>query len=208
MLRRLNVRDESGFLLVELLAASMFIALIFGLCSALIVEFQRRDSTLMGQAVLATEARPTLDTMAAEIESAMCNGTGPTATQPITNATATSITFTAPDMKTPYTMRQYTYTLTSGSLNRQIVVGASSGGAWTFTGTPLLNQAVQQVTNATVFHYYDSTGTEIAAPVSAANLPNIAKVTMTLVIVPKATGGIGTLTTQQSATLRTPTCSS
>ncbi len=208
MLSRLKLRDEGGFMLVELLAASMFIALIFGLCSALIVEFQRRDSTLMGQSVLASEARPALDTMAAEIQSAMCNGTGISGTQPITNATATSITFTAPDMKTPYTMRQYTYTLTNGTLSRQIVVGASSGGAWTFTGTPLIGQAVQQVTNATVFNYYDSNGNPISAPVSATNLPSIAKVTMTLVIVPKATGGIGTLTTQQSATLRTPTCSS
>jgi len=206
VLRRLKLRDESGFMLVELLAASMFIALIFGLCSALIVEFQRRDSTLMGQSVLASEARPTLDTMSAEIQSAMCNGSGLTGTQPITNATATSITFTAPDEKTPYTMRQYTYSLSNGTLSRTIVVGSSSGGAWTFTGTGVTGQAVQYVTNATVFHYYDSTGTEIAAPVSATNLPKIAKVTMTLVVTPKATGGIGTLTTQQSATLRTPIC--
>ena len=207
MLSRSKLHDEGGFLLVELLAASMFIALIFGLCSALIVEFQRRDSTLTSQAVLASEARPALDTMAAELQSAMCNGTGASATQPVTSATATAITFTAPDEQTPYNLRQYTYTLTNGELDRQVAIGTSAGGSWSF-GTPLTSQAVERVTNSTVFHYYDSNGTEITAPVTGASLDNIAKVTMTLVVVPKATGGTGTLTAQQSATLRTPTCTS
>jgi hypothetical protein len=148
-----------------------------------------------------------LDTMAAELQSAMCNGT----TQPITVANGTQVTFTSPDRQQPYHLQQITYTLASGVLTRQLALSTNTGGPpWTM-GTASSTDLVQSVTNSVVFDFLSSSGTDLSpggTAVSAANLPNIAKVTMTLVVAPPPSNGTASLTAQTSASLRTPTCNS
>jgi hypothetical protein len=76
-------------------------------------------------------------------------------------------------------------------------------------GAVQTTNSVDSVTNSVVFDFISSSGQDLSpsgAAVSAANLPKIAKVTMTLVVTPSASHGTGSLTAQSSAALRTPSC--
>ena len=218
MLSRIDSRGEDGFTLIELLAAMLLISAVFAAFAGTFSMVEQRDNTLQGQAVLATTARPMLDTMASELESAMCNGT----TQPITTANGTQLSFTTPDRQQPYHLQQITYTLSNGVLTRQVALSTNTGGPpWTM-GAAQTTNTVNSVTNSVVFDFRkqpppgDQFGqndpsldlSPNGAAVSAANLPLIREVTMLLTVVPFASSGTGSLTTQSSATLRTPTCSS
>ena len=205
MLSGLDPRSEDGFLLMELLIASIMLGLVLGAFVAIVTMFESRDNTLQNQAVLVAQARPVLDTWAGELQSAVCNGT----TQPITAASGTAVTFTSPDRQQPYHLQQISYTLSNGVLSRQVALSTNTGGPpWTM-GAARPSTTVPSVTNATVFDFISSSGQDLSpggATVSAANLPNIAKVTMTVVVAPATSNGTGPLTVQASGSLRTPIC--
>lgn len=205
MLSGTQLQDEGGFLLIDLIVAALLLLIVLSAFTGLYTMIGGRANTLEKQAVLAAQARPMLDTMAAELQSAMCNAT----TQPITSASGTQVTFTTPDRQQPYHLQQITYTLAGGVLSRQVAVSTNTGGPpWTI-GAAQASTTATSVTNATVFDFLSSSGTDLSpggAAVTAANLPSIAKVTMTLVVAPPAGRGSGSLTAETSATLRTPTC--
>ena len=192
-------------MLLDVLTAMVLVSVVVAAFAGIFTSVVRRDTTLQRQATLASTARPMLDSMAAELQSAVCNGT----TQPITSASGTQVTFTTPDRQQPYHLQQIFYTLASGVFSRQVALSTNTGGPpWTM-GTVRASTSVDSVTNAAVFDFISSSGTDLSpggAAVSSANLPNIAKVTMTLVVVPTASNGAGSLTVQSSASLRTPLC--
>jgi hypothetical protein len=203
VLSRLEAQAEDGFLFIDSLTAAIMMGIVFVVFSALVVTLEHRDNALEGQAVAAAQARPMLDTMAAELESAVCNGT----TQPITSASGTQVTFTTPDRQQPYHLQRITYTLSGGTLSRQVALSTNTGGPpWTM-GTTRASTAVTSVQNPVVFDFVSSAGQDLSpngAAVSTANLPSIDHVTMTLTVKPASYAG--TLTAQSSASLRTPTC--
>lgn len=207
MLSSPHLHDEGGFLIIDLITAALLLLIMLGAFTGIYSMLGGRDSTMQKQAVLAAQARPMLDTMAAELESAMCNGT----TQPITSASGTQVSFTTPDRQQPFHLQQITYTLSSGVLSRQVALSTNTGGPpWTM-GTARASTTATRVTNAVVFDFISSSGTDLSpsgTAVSAANLPSIAKVTATLVVTPANSRGAGSLTSETSATLRTPTCNS
>jgi Tfp pilus assembly protein PilV len=205
VLNRPQLRDEGGFLLIDLITAAALLLIMLGAYSVMYSGVGTRESTLQTQAALAATARPMLDSMAAELQSAMCNGS----TQPITAANGTAVTFTTPDRQQPFHLQQITYSMASGTLTRQLAQSTNTGGPpWTL-GTPVTTDLVSNVTNSVVFDFLSSSGTDLSpggATVTAANLPNIARVVMTLVVAPPPSNGTGSLTSQTSASLRTPTC--
>lgn len=202
-----DLRDEGGFLLIDLITAAALLLIMLGAFSVMYTGVGTRENTLQSQGELAAEARPMLDTMAAELQSAMCNGS----TQPITVANGTQVTFTTPDRQQPYHLQQITYGLSSGVLTRQLAMSTNTGGPpWTM-GPATTIDIVPSVTNSVVFDFVSSSGTDLSpngAAVTAANLQNIAKVTMTLVVAPPPSNGTGSLTAQTSASLRTAACNS
>jgi Tfp pilus assembly protein PilW len=205
MLSRLELRSEGGFLLVELLIAATMLAIVIGSFTAIYTMVESRSNTIETQAVLVAQARPVLDTMADQLQSAVCNGT----TQPITAASGTQVTFTTPDRMQPYHLQQITYSLSGGVVSEQIAQSTNTGGPpWTM-GAARAAPSVPSVTNPVVFDFLSSSGQDLSpsgATVTAANLPNIAKVTMTVVVTPSTSNGSGTLTVQSSSSLRTATC--
>jgi prepilin-type N-terminal cleavage/methylation domain-containing protein len=217
MLSTLELRSEDGFSLIELLAAMLLLGVLVGAFAGIFTMVQQRDNTLQGQSVLATQARPMVDAMATELESAMCNGT----TQPVTTAKGTQLSFTAPDRQQPYHLQQISYTLSNGVLTRQVAISTNTGGPpWTM-GPAVTTGTVPSVTNAVAFDFRkqppsgDALGqndptldlSPNGAAVSAANLSLIREVTVLLTVAPSsASNGTAALTTQASATLRTPTC--
>jgi Tfp pilus assembly protein PilV len=213
VLSRVDPQSDGGFLLIELLAATLLIAVVVGAFAGIFTMIEQRDNTLQQQSVLAATARPMLDTMAAELESAMCNGT----TQPITAASGTQLTFTAPDRQQSYHLQRISYTLSNGVFTRTVALGTYNGSVWQW-GTARTSTTVDSVTNAVVFDFRaapqpgqtQTQATDLSpngAAVSAANLSNIREVTMVLSVTPYASRGTGSLTAQGSASLRTPSCS-
>jgi hypothetical protein len=208
VLSRLDLRREQGFLLVDVLTAGVLTAMLVASAAALLVAIVGRNATMTSQAVLGTEGRSTLDTLGHELQSALCNGS----TAPITSASGTQISFTAPDRQLPFHLRQITYTLIGGALTRQVTISTNTDGPpWTF-GSPLpVQTVVDAVTNSTPFQYYDSSGTDLSpsgGAVAGGDLSTIAKVVATLTLVPPASRGTGSVTTQNAAMLRTPGCGS
>ncbi len=215
MLSRVDPQSDGGFLLIELLAATLLIAVVVGAFAGIFTMIEQRDNTLQQQSVLAATARPMLDTMAAELESAMCNST----TQPITAASGTQLTFTAPDRQQPYHLQQISYTLSSGVLTRKVATGTNTNGLALDDGQQSgPATTVDSIKNAVVFDFRaapqpgqtQTQATDLSpngAAVSAANLSNIREVTMVLSVTPYASRGTGSLTAQGSASLRTPSCS-
>src|SRR5581483_2148486 len=128
VLSRIAPRSEDGFLLLDLLTAMILVTVVVAAFAGIFTTVERRDTALQKQAVLASAARPMLDTMAAELQSAICNGT----TQPITTASGTQVVFTTPDRKQPYHLRQISYSLASGVFSRQVALSTNTGGPpWT-----------------------------------------------------------------------------
>ena len=97
--------DDRGFLLVEAIVAMALLSIAFALFAEFASMMTNRNATLSRQAYLSSQARAALDTFSDDIEGGVCNGTGSSGTQPITNATTTSITFYSADRQSPYHLR-------------------------------------------------------------------------------------------------------
>jgi type II secretory pathway pseudopilin PulG len=198
-----HVESDEGLLLIEALMAVALTGILFAAFATFVSLMSTRDASLTREAYLGGLARAGTDELSRELESAVCNGT----TQPITSATTTQVQFTTPDRQQPFHLQQLTYSLSGGVFSRQIALSTNTNGPpWTMgaAGSPV--SIVGSVTNPSVFRYYDSTGTELtptAGALTAAQLPQIARITLTLTVVPLASHGSGSLTTQGSATVRT-----
>jgi hypothetical protein len=190
-------------MLVEALIAVALMAILFGLFAAVSSLMTSRQTTLTRQAYLSAQSRAGTDELSRELESAMCNGT----TQPITAATTTQVQFTAPDRLQPFHLVQYTYALTGDTFSRQMARSTNTNGPpWTMGAASAAAAIVNSISNPSVFRYYDSTGAELTptnGALTAAQLPKIARITLTLTVVPVGSRGSGALTTQGSATVRT-----
>ncbi|HEY2776500.1 MAG TPA: prepilin-type N-terminal cleavage/methylation domain-containing protein [Gaiellaceae bacterium] len=195
--------SEAGFSLVELLIAMGLMSLLFGSFAALGSLMTSRDATMTRQAYLSTQGRAAIDTLSGALESAMCNGT----TQPITSATPTQVQFFSPDRLQPFHLMQITYSLSGGVFSRQVAASTNTNGPpWTMGAAGGAFPVVASVVNTAVFKYYDSSGTDLSpagAALTSVQLPKVARVTATLTLTPLASRGVGSLTTQGSATVRT-----
>jgi hypothetical protein len=198
-----SIGSEAGFTLVETLSAVALTGIVFALFASLSSMMSSRDATLTQQAYLSVQARAGTDELTRELQSAMCNNT----TQPVTTATTTAVQFTAPDRQQPFHLQQLTYSLTNGVFSRTIAASTNTNGPpWTMGTTGNAAAIVDSISNPSVFRYYDSTGAELTpsgGSLTSAQLSKVARVTLTLTVVPQGSHGTGSLTTQGSATLRT-----
>ena len=106
-------RDESGFTLIELLTVLSILVIVVTAFTLVLQTTLTRGATITEHATLESEGRAVLDTMAAELRQAACNGT----VSPIVTASHTQLTFYTPDRQTPYHMREVSYTLSGGALS-------------------------------------------------------------------------------------------
>jgi prepilin-type N-terminal cleavage/methylation domain-containing protein len=168
-----RVRSERGFTLVELLVAlPMLTILLLGLSMTLVHLLNSSDKT-QKQTLLQTEARATLASLASDIRQAFV-GDG---TTPFLAGTATSITFVSPDRmptvtngttQTSFHLRKLTYTLSSGTLQRQQTTSTNTfptapPWSWPAQLGPVL-PALDSITNTDVFTYYTAAGAQASPP--------------------------------------------
>ncbi len=176
------LRREGGFTLIELMVAMPLMVIVLGGATLLLTTLTHWNSHTQEEVSLQTEARSAINTLEAEIRGAFI-GDG---TTPITAATASSITFYAPDgyattvsgsVESSFHLRQISYRVTSGTLQRQFMTSTNTyptAPPWTFPGpmsawATVIGQS-GAIRNASVFAYYTQAGVQ-ATPPTALTFP-------------------------------------
>jgi len=188
-------REEGGFLLVELLTTIAVFGIFIGSVSLIFSGALRSSSQSSDQAIAQSEARAAIDALGAELRQGYSDSTFPSGQIWLKTMTGTTLTFYTPDRSSPFHLREVSYQLSSGKLQRAFVTSTNAGaGPWVVGGTSLQTATlgawstqVGSVTNSTLFTYYDSSG------VVTATAANVARVVVTLAVGP--TGGQGKSTT-------------
>ena len=185
-----RLRREDGFTLTELMVAAS-VGTIILLAAFALVDTTLRRSTEIQQRVEATaEGRRALDEVVRALRSAVCVAPG----RPIVDAgsTATSIVFHSdlgPGGPTDLPQRRTIALDAQGRLTEATVQGTSQSGTTVFTQAPvprtLLEAAAPTAAGAPVFRYFAfDTATpprpsvELAAPLTAASAPGVARVVL------------------------------
>ena len=200
-LRRLRARPEHGFTLVELLVSMILLSAVGVAWSGLLTTTVRTGGRTQELAGLQTDVRAAVDGLASNLRQAQCNGTTNPATPPVTAATGTLLTFYSPDRASPYHLRQVSYRLAGGELDRALATSTNTGGPpWTIPSLGPWSKLIGSVSNTTAFTYRDSNGTTTTDPAA------VASVNVALSVAPhKGLGGAST-SYQTNIDLRTATC--
>ena len=200
VVRLRSLGSEGGTTLIELLAA-MFI-LVVGVMvawSAIMTSTVKSSGRAQQLADLQTEVRAAVNTLAADLRQADC---ATDTSQPVTTATSTQITFYSPDRLTPYHLRQVSYQLSAGTLQRAIAVSTNTDGPpWTIPALGAWNTLARRVTNASIFSYKDAANNPTTDPA------DVASANLLLVVKPPTGYGGAPATYTTNIALRSDTCS-
>jgi prepilin-type N-terminal cleavage/methylation domain-containing protein len=158
LIRRLR-REEAGFTLIELAVSMAVLGVLFGVYSLVLSSTIRDGGAVEDQSTAQTQVRAAVDTLAADLRQAYTGDSSGTMTDVASGFTGNTITFYSPDRQTPFHLRKISYQLTGGNLQRQFALSTDTDGyPWTFGATGAWVNQVNNVTNSTVFTYYDSSG--------------------------------------------------
>lgn len=214
-------REESGFSLVELLTIMSILTVVVTAFTLILQTTLTRGATITEHATLESEGRAVVDSMAAELRQAACNGTA----NPIVTATHTQLTFYTPDRQTPYHMREVSYALSGGALTEAQDTStndSTTGPPWTGLTLGPAVQRIGSVANNVVFEYADlywqtASGTTVTgnnddlipsgqSSVPSGSLDDIAYVTITLNLTPFNSYGAQPVTVESFVSLRQESC--
>ena len=157
-MRRLR-RDQRGFLLVELLTTMAVFSIFIGAVSLIFSGAIRSSTQSSDQAIVQTEARAAMDALAAELRQAYSDSTFPSGNW-LKTMTGTTLTFYTPDRSSPFHLREVSYQLSGGKLQRAFVTSTNTGaGPWVVGGDrPAVGDSRQlstmfgSVSNSTALH--------------------------------------------------------
>ncbi len=191
--------EQDGFTMIELMA-SMFIltAGVLVAWSAIVSTTTKTAGRARELADLQTEVRFAVNTLAADLRQAQCKDT---VTTPVSTSTATQVTFWSPDRLTPYHLRQVSYRLSGGQLQRQVATSTNTDGPpWTMGAAGAWSTLVGRITNASIFTYKNAASqtTTTASQVASANVS-------LMIAPPVGLGGAGA-SYQTNIALRSDTC--
>jgi prepilin-type N-terminal cleavage/methylation domain-containing protein len=200
---RKRLRGETGFTLVEMVAAMAILTIVVAAFAQLLSFTIKRSGRTEEVSTLQTEARAGLDAFSSDLRQAMCNDTA----TPVATATTSQLTFYTPDRQTPYHLRLISYQVSGGAFQREFVSSTNTAGPpWTM---PNLSTAswitvfgsVSAAGAAPYFKYYDATNTATTDPTQ------VARVDVAMTVTPKGTtASDGATTYTQTIDLRTPDC--
>jgi type II secretory pathway component PulJ len=191
---------QAGFTLVELVFATFVLtAGVIVAWSAIMATTARTAGRAQQLADLQTEVRAAVDSLASDLRQGQCLDS---TTTPVTTATATQVTFYSPDRATPYHLRQVSYRVSGGNLQRAFATSTNTGGPpWTIPALGPWSTLVGQITNTSVFTYKDASDVTTTDPTAVAS----AKVSL-VIAPPVGVGGAGA-TYSTNIALRADTCS-
>jgi type II secretory pathway pseudopilin PulG len=149
------VGRETAMTLVELISAIAVMGIVMPGVIIGIQSAVRSSTDTQNRSILQTEARGVLDRMVQDMRQSDQNGT----TSSFTTMTASQVTFYSPDRLTPFHLRQVSYRIQNGQLQRAVATSTNTGGPpWTIGALgPWVNQ-VGSVASGSGFAYYDQSG--------------------------------------------------
>lgn len=164
---RLPVRCDRGFTVIEMLVSLTVLAVFFAVFATVVSSSIRHGSEIQEEAVLQTEVRASVDTLAADLRQASAGGD--TSLSPISTATSTQLTFHSPDRAPQMHLRRIAFQVTGGQLQRALATSANTASPWSIPALSAWSTVARSIvtTGTPVFSYFDATGasTTVAANV-------------------------------------------
>jgi type II secretory pathway pseudopilin PulG len=195
-------REESGFTLVELIVAMVIGMMVILAAFALLDSSVVLTGKVTDRVDRTTRARGSMEDITRKLRSQVC----PSAGQPsIIDAQDYLVKFYSFTGTKPFVpdIRQLAWDTNTNSIIEKTWAGIGTAPSTTWAANPttrtLLTDVKPPPSNAPVFAYY-STGaaTPFSVPVSAANLPATAQITVSFVTYAQGRNTTGTSTTLQS----------
>ncbi len=127
MIRRLRcgARLEGGFTMTEMIVTMFFIGILFAGFATVMTGTLRRSDEVREESTAQAEARNAIDRFAADLRQAY---SGSDSVWPIVSISSSSIRFYTPDKATPFHLRDVTYRLSGGQLQRQTIRSTDTDG--------------------------------------------------------------------------------
>lgn len=189
---RPDLRREDGVTLIELTVVMALLGLLFGAFSLLLSTTIRDGGTVEDQSVVQAQTRAAIDVLGQDLREAYTGDTS----APILSMSGTALTFLAPDRAQPFHLRQISYQLVGGQLQRSLATSTNTGGPpWTIPASGPWATQVSSIVNPAVFAYQDNTGATTTNPAL------VSRVLVTVTVSPRGSQG-RQFTYSTSATLR------
>ena len=167
---------KSGFTLIETLIGVAIFVLILGVLATFSKSIWTSNSFIMAELEGSNTGRAALKTMVAEIRTASSGNNGAYA---IATATSTSIIFYS-DIYNDGLKEKIRYFLNGTTLQRGVI--RPTGSPLGYTGSEIITTLVSNVTNSSLFDYYDKnydgTTAALATPVDISAV-RLIKITIT-----------------------------
>jgi len=204
MIRTLSLRHynppssrNAAFTLIETIVVIVLTTLISGVLGSLIRYFYIANTYTLEQTVALAQARTGVEDTVRYLREASYASDG---SYPIENAATSTITFYA-KMDTNPTVEKIVYRLLNGTLYRAVMT--PTGNPLTYVGAPYATSTIaSSVINDTatpIFHYFDTTGTELPTPT---DVSKISAIKITLLVDVNVNRAPTTFTLSGAATLR------
>ena len=166
--RRLS--SESGFTVSEMLVSVAVLGIFFAAFSTVVSSSIKNGTQIQEEAVLQTEARAAVDSMAADLRQA--SNAGDVTLTRLSTATGTQLTFLSPDRASTMHLRKIAYQVTGGQLQRAIATSTSTVAPWSIPALSSWSTVVRSLsslcyptsTGINVFTYFDAAGVATAVP--------------------------------------------
>jgi prepilin-type N-terminal cleavage/methylation domain-containing protein len=157
-----SVRNQHGFTLIEALVTLAILPIVLTAIVLMLTTFTHFTDETQSENTLQTQARAAIDRLTQDLRAAY---TGSTTSPPIESLSGTTITFDSPDRSTPFHLRRISYQLVSGTLQRAYATSTNTAGPpWTFPAQGGWSEELTNVSNPTIFGYYDSSGAVTTDP--------------------------------------------
>jgi Tfp pilus assembly protein PilV len=150
-------RGDGGFSIVEVAVATAVFAIVMTVIFGTVINVVNASNAFKERTQEQADTRLAIDTLVRDLRQAY---TGKSTLNPVPTMNAASVTFYSPDRAADFHLRKITYSVTAGSLYRQVtssnnaasaVVGSAT--AWSFPPDNPAFIVLAGVTNATLFTY-------------------------------------------------------
>lgn len=169
-----TAKNKSGFTIIETLIGVAIFVLIIAAIALLGRNMWIYNSFIGGELDSENINQAALKTMIAEIRTASSGNDGAYA---ISQASATSFTFYS-DIYDNGLKEKVRYFLNGSDLQKAVTV--PTGSPLGYTGTETITTLVQNITNSTIFDYYDENYDGTTAPLSPIDISAIRLVKITI----------------------------
>jgi type II secretory pathway pseudopilin PulG len=186
----------SGFTLIETIVVIALTGLVSVTLGVLLTYFYKTDQYTLEQSIQVEQARRGIEDAMRYLREASYGSDG---SYPVSSAATSTITFYS-NVDSDSAIERVTYRLSNGFFYRSVTKAAGNPPAYTgSTATTTLAMPVVNSTSTPVFRYFNSTGTELFAPVS---IGDVASVRTTLMVDANVNRSPLSFTLSGAATLR------